>query len=70
MLERRVNTVIGVVQFVVNVLGVLPDVVTLTSGLPGLLSVNVFEPPELATTLCTTTGTGKVIVPTEPLLLR
>ena len=56
-------------QFVTSVLGELPVVVTLTSGFPGLDRVRTFEPPELARMLFTTTGTGKVTVPTGPLLL-
>ena len=66
MLDFSVNTVMALAQFVVSVLGVLPVVVTLTSGLPGLDRVSTFEPVELARMLVTTTGAGKVIVPTGP----
>ena len=68
MLERTVKTVTGLLQFVTSVLGALPVVLTLTSGFPELDNVSTFEPTELAERLFTTTGTGKVIVPTGPLL--
>ena len=69
MLDFSVNTMTGFAQFVTNVLGVLPVVVTLTSGVPGLDKVSTFEPIELARMLVTTTGEGKVIVPTGPPLV-
>jgi len=54
---------------VTRVLGELPVVVKLTSGFPGLDRVRTFDPPELARMLLTTTGFGKVMVPTGPLLV-
>ena len=69
MLDRNVNTVMGFTQFVAKVLGELPVVVKLTSGFPGLDRVRTFDPPELARMLLTTTGFGKVMVPTGPLLV-
>lgn len=69
MLERSVNTVMGFAQFVISVLGALPVVVKLTSEFPGLDRVRTFEPIELAKMLVTRTGTGKVMVPTGPLLV-
>ena len=59
----------GFTQFVTRDLGELPVVVKLTSGFPGLDRVRTFDPTELARMLLTTTGFGKVMVPTGPLLV-
>jgi hypothetical protein len=69
VLDRSVNIVTGFTQFVTNVLGELSFVVTLTSGFPELDRVRTFVPTELARMLLTTTGPGKVTVPTGPLLV-
>ena len=59
----------ALVQPVVKVRGVLPDVVTLMLGLPGLPNVKTVVPTELTRTLLTITGRGKVIVPCGPALV-
>jgi len=66
VLDRRVRLVVGFIQPVVRVFGLLPEVVVATSGLPGLLRVNSLLPEELTLTLLTITGLGKVIVPCDP----
>ena len=69
MLDRRATLVTGFAQPVVSVWGLLPEVVTLTSGLPELLKVKTLLPAELTRTLLTITGIGKRIVPCGPPLV-
>ena len=59
----NVRLVTGVIQPVVNVCGLSPEVDRLTFGLPGLLRVWVVKSVELTRMLRITTGRGKVIVP-------
>ena len=66
MLERTVRLVTGFVHPVTNVCGLFPEVVTLTSAFPALLSVNVLLFAELTRTLLTITGRGKVMIPCAP----
>ena len=66
LLARSVRLVTGVVQPVVSVCGVLPEVVRLTLGLPGLIKVYVVLLLELTRMLLTRTGRGKVMVPCDP----
>ena len=65
-LARSVRLVTAVVQPVVSVCGLLLEVVKLTFGLPGLISVYVLLLLELTRILRTRTGRGKVIVPCAP----
>lgn len=66
VLESTVTLDTAVVQPVDSVCGVFPEVVIRTSEFPADLRVTWLLDPELATTLLTTTGLGKVIVPCDP----